>query len=75
MSLPLETYFLISVSIPFAEWDEIIKQRVIGFSWCDDCLMIPIDPYGRHGRSSTMILHKLKDDVNIDDINGETKTK
>ncbi|XP_031620950.1 NEDD4-binding protein 1-like [Contarinia nasturtii] len=59
------------------EWNEIIKQRVVGFSWLDDFIMIPDDPYGRNGRTLQLILHKLKNDANIDDINknGDSKSQ
>ncbi|KAH8372291.1 hypothetical protein KR093_010941 [Drosophila rubida] len=28
---------------------KIIENRVIGYSWCDDILILPKDPYGRFG--------------------------
>lgn len=56
----------------FTEWDEIIKERVIGFTFCDDLLMIPEDPYGKNGRTLQLILHKLKDDAQIEE---STSTK
>lgn len=49
------------------EWKKIIKERVVGFSWCDDLLLIPQDPYGRNGRTLQIILHKLKTDAQIED--------
>lgn len=50
-----------------AEWAEIIKERVVGFSFCDDFIMIPQDPYGKNGRPLQLILHKLKSDAKIDE--------
>ncbi|XP_055324933.1 probable serine/threonine-protein kinase DDB_G0278845 [Sitodiplosis mosellana] len=47
-------------------WDEIIKERVVGFTFCDDLIMIPQDPYGKNGRTLQLILHKLKDDAQIE---------
>lgn len=51
----------------FIEWDEIIKERVVGFSFCDNFIMIPQDPYGRNGRALHLILHKLKADAVVDE--------
>lgn len=54
------------------EWDEIIKERVVGFTFCDDLFMIPQDPYGKNGRTLQLILNKLKDDAEIEE---EASTK
>lgn len=43
-----------------SEWDEIIKTRVVGFTWCDDFISFPDDPYGRQGPTLDQILHKPK---------------
>ncbi|XP_034103368.1 uncharacterized protein LOC117567463 isoform X1 [Drosophila albomicans] len=32
-----------------AAFKKIIENRVIGYSWCDDILILPKDPYGRFG--------------------------
>lgn len=60
--LKLPTFFF-----SFAVWDEIIRERVVGFTFCDDLLMIPQDPYGRNGRPLQLILHKLKDDAQVEE--------
>lgn len=49
------------------EWDEIIKERVVGFTFCDNDFMIPQDPYGKNGRTLQLILNKLKDDAEIEE--------
>lgn len=41
-----------------AEFNNIIMSRVIGFTWVDDDLFIPSDPYGKKGPSLDEILHK-----------------
>lgn len=43
-----------------SEWDEIIKNRVVGFTWCNDLIIFPDDPYGRLGQTLNEILHKTK---------------
>lgn len=48
-------------------WDKIIGERVVGFSWCDDFFMVPDDPYGKNGPSLQFILHKLKENANVED--------
>lgn len=63
-----EFYFLSKV------WDEIIRERVVGFSWCDDFIMIPEDPYGKIGPSLQLILHRLKADAKVDENYLETTT-
>lgn len=45
---------------PLAEWDEIIKERVIGFTFCNDLLILPEDPYGMKGPFLKDILHKKR---------------
>lgn len=41
-------------------WDDIIKTRVIGYTWCEDKIYLPDDPYGKDGPSKQHILHKPK---------------
>jgi hypothetical protein len=40
------------------EFAEIIESRVIGFTFINDLLLIPPDPYGRDGPKTQEILHK-----------------
>lgn len=35
---------------------KIIENRVIGYSWCDNILILPKDPYGRFGPQLSEIL-------------------
>lgn len=42
------------------EWDVIIKNRVVGFTWCNDLIVFPDDPYGREGPKLNEILYKPK---------------
>lgn len=65
----------IANSFEISAWQEIIRERVVGFSWCDDFIMIPQDPYGRNGRVLDLILHKLKADTQtqIEDKQPQTK--
>lgn len=35
---------------------KIIENRVIGYSWCDNILILPKDPYGRFGPPLSEIL-------------------
>lgn len=51
----------------FLERDEIIKERVVGFVFFNDFIMIPKDPYGKNGRTLQLILHKLKPEAKIDE--------
>ncbi|XP_050097843.1 NEDD4-binding protein 1 isoform X2 [Anopheles aquasalis] len=39
-------------------WREIIKTRVIGYTWVKDCFFLPDDPYGRQGPSLQEILNR-----------------
>ena len=39
-------------------WRAIIENRVIGFTWCFDAIMLPQDPYGRNGPTLKDILDK-----------------
>lgn len=41
-----------------ADFKEIINSRVIGFTWVDDLLFLPHDPYGRNGPQLDDILYK-----------------
>lgn len=42
----------------FSDYKRIIETRIIGFMFCNDVIMIPMDPYGRHGPMSREILFK-----------------
>lgn len=33
----------------FAAWKNLIQSRVVGYTWCNDMLFLPQDPYGRFG--------------------------
>lgn len=47
-------------SILLSVWNEIIQTRVIGFTFCNDLLIFPADPYGKKGPSLVQILHREK---------------
>lgn len=68
------TYFDVEIieCFNFTEYADIIKERVVGFSFCNNFIMIPQDPYGRNGRTLQLILNRLKSDANVD-LNNTTK--
>lgn len=39
-------------------WEKIIKERVVGFTWHGDELILPKDPYGKNGPTLNSILYK-----------------
>lgn len=40
------------------EYREIIESRVIGYTWCNDMILFPKDPYGRNGPTLDDILNR-----------------
>lgn len=40
------------------DYENIITTRVVGFTWLDDELFIPSDPYGKYGPKLDKILYK-----------------
>ena len=41
-----------------AAFKNIIENRVIGYTWCDDIFLLPKDPYGKLGPTLQSILHR-----------------
>jgi ribonuclease ZC3H12 len=39
-------------------YNRIIATRVVGYAWCKDVFLLPVDPYGRNGPSLSEILNK-----------------
>lgn len=58
---PYKHIYFVTFIIFYLEWDEIINSRVVGYTWIQDIVFFPDDPYGRRGDSFQRILHKLKD--------------
>jgi ribonuclease ZC3H12 len=39
-------------------YNRIISSRVVGYAWCKDVFLLPVDPYGRNGPTLGEILNK-----------------